>query len=188
MNGIQNKPYRRFGDATEHPVSVFRPDPMRFSSTTQGFHTPVTIPRRVTGSFTGYKRIFDIVFYYESPSTATDSFALYTYGQNSTIVWIAGAAVTLTATGFTYESTPMRWELDTPITATTYVYVEVDREAGTAKLLKNTTGFTAGTENKETFPLYYIPWDDTPSGTANDHIDTGNVIDMRGTFHWVAGA
>jgi len=68
------------------------------------------------------------------------------------------------------------------ISANTYIYINMKRtdEGGTATL-ETDSALNDGDDDEERYYLWYIPWD-------TDHIDAGNIIDLRGMPRWTAGA
>lgn len=122
------------------------------------------------GGAAAWPAFFDLV------SLATDSFAvLGTSLAGTGAAWICGVKKTIAASGMTWSTD--RWTSGT-ISASQYVYLDLDRNAASATIVMATT-LPDGSHTERIRPLWSIPWI-PPAGEVAGYIDTANIVDMRG--------
>jgi hypothetical protein len=95
-----------------------------------------------------------------------------------TLIYVAGNHIT----GVEDGADALNLGDEITITGNTCLYLQVDR-ANNAITFEKADSWPDGTDSQEIVPLWFLPWD-----SENEIIDWDNRCDLRGLFHWTAGA
>ena len=132
------------------------------------------IGRYFGGGSSGYDKQFELA----NINAAAATFSIKAYHAKAGGLTVSGVNKTsITAgDGMTWAAATASWDA-TAISAESWVYLVIDKTAGTTSIKVNTS-LPDGTSSIENWQLWRIGWD-----ASNSKIDAGNISDLRDAIH-----